>query len=300
MKILIAGATGLIGSALVKECISQGISVNYLTTRTEKIKLDDTYKGYYWNPASGEIDLGALEGVSAIINLAGASVSKRWTTSYKQVILDSRLSSANLLYESIQNADHQITTYISASGISVYPSSNDQLYDESNLERSNSFLGKVTVQWEAAADQFANLGLSVVKVRTGIVLASNDGALPKLVKPIAMGVGSALGNGKQWQSWIHIEDMVGLYLHLLKNNANGVYNGVAPNPVTNQKMTYLIARQLKKTVWLPKVPVFVLKLLLGEMSDLVFESQLVSAKKSQDVGYRFRYVNLEKALENLL
>ncbi|MEL6809819.1 MAG: TIGR01777 family oxidoreductase [Bacteroidota bacterium] len=300
MKILIAGATGLIGKELVRQCHDVNIDVHYLTTRKDKIETRENYRGFYWNPSEGEIDIAAFQGVDTIVNLAGAPVSKRWNEAYKKQIMDSRVDTATVLCNSLNSTSHTVVQYISSSGISIYPSSYDHLYTEEDTPSVNSFLGEVTKAWERAADQFSSLDISVVKVRTGIVLASKDGALPKLVKPIALGAGAALGSGKQWQSWIHIEDIAGIYLFLIKNRMSGVFNGVAPNPVTNKKMTKVIASQLKKPLWLPKVPSFIMKLLLGEMGALVLESQLVSAKKIEKAGYLFHYVNLEKALEDLL
>jgi len=300
MKILIAGATGLIGKELVRQCHEKNWVVHYLTTRKEKIESQSNYQGFYWNPNAGEIDMAAFDGVSVIINLAGASVSERWTKAYKTKILESRIMTAALLLDSVKSIQHNITQYISSSGISVYPSSKNKHYTEESREVSDDFLGKVTVEWEAAADQFSELGIAVAKVRTGIVLAKGAGALPKLTKPIAMGVGSALGDGQQWQSWIHIEDIAGIFLFILNNKLSGVFNGVAPSPVTNEKMTKAIAAYLKKPLWMPKVPAFALKLLLGEMGSLVLESQLVGAQKIEAEGYLFHYVNFEKAIEDLL
>jgi uncharacterized protein (TIGR01777 family) len=300
MKILIAGATGLIGKELVRQCNDSGIKVHYLTTRKEKIKRDGNVQGFYWDPSNGEIDAKAFEGVTAIVNLAGASVSKRWTSAYKKQILESRILTAQVLRNSLQDRSHQVSQYISSSGISVYPSSKHKLYSEDDTEVSDSFLGKVVTQWEAAADEFTKLGIKVAKVRTGIVLDSDEGALPKLVSPIKKGVGAPLGSGEQWQSWIHIEDIGSIYLFLLMHGLEGVFNGVAPSPVTNKKMTHIIASHLNKPLWVPKVPAWAMKLLLGEMSEIVLESQLVCAKKLETAGFDFHYVNLEKAIEDLL
>ncbi|MBX2827992.1 MAG: TIGR01777 family oxidoreductase [Flavobacteriaceae bacterium] len=300
MKILIAGATGLIGKELVKHCQEEGIQVHYLTTNKAKLNSLPYGTGFYWNPNEGTIDSAAFQDVCAIINLAGASVSKKWTQSYKERIMESRLATTRLLHNTLATISHQVTHYLSASGISVYPSSWDKLYSEDEPAISSSFLGKVVEAWEKEANTLQNLGIIVTKVRTGIVLDAKDGALPKLVKPIKMGFGAALGSGKQWQSWIHIADMAAIYLFLIKKGLSGVYNGVSPSPNTQLKMTQLIASQLGKSLWLPKVPPFVLKLMLGEMSDLVLESQLVSAEKLENAGYSFQFVNLENALNDLL
>lgn len=299
-KVLITGATGLIGSEIVRQCNAAGIAVNYLTTSKEKIECTENYKGFYWNPQEGEIDLQAFDGATAIINLVGATISERWTKKYKKIILESRLESINLLRDTLLNIDHNIVHFISASGISIYPNSETKLYTEENEEVDNTFLGEVVVAWEAAAAQFKNMGMEVSKVRTGVVLAKKEGALPKLVKPVKLGVGAPLGNGEQWISWIHLEDIAGIYLFLLTNQLEGKYNAVAPNPVQNKKMTKMIASKLDSPLWMPNIPDFAIKLLLGEMSVLVLEGQLVSSQKVEKLGYPFKYYNLENALQDLL
>jgi uncharacterized protein (TIGR01777 family) len=300
MKILIAGATGFVGKELVRQCHEAKISVHYLTTGKPKILQQEHYRGFYWNPKKNEIDSAAFDGVTAIVNLAGATVAKRWTPTYKKIILESRIKGTQILFDTLQKIEHEVTQYISASGISIYPTSTHQLYTEEDLQVSDSFLGKVTAEWEAEANQFQTLNIKVAKLRTGIVLGNEEGALPKIAKPIKMGVGALLGRGDQWQSWIHIKDIAGIYLLLLTNQCSGVFNGVGPSPVTHKKMIQIIADYLHKRLWLPKIPGFMIKLLLGEMGTLVLESQLVSAQKIIEAGYHFHYVNLEKAIEDLL
>lgn len=299
-KVLITGATGLIGNELVRQCHANGISVNYLTTSKEKIENSENYKGFYWNPQEEEIDEKAFNGVTAIINLVGASISKRWTDSYKKVILESRVESMELIYKTLTKIDHNIVHFISASGVNIYPNSKTKLYTEEDEEVGDGFLAKVVVAWEAAAAKFKALGMEVSKVRTGVVLAKDDGAFPMLVKPIKLGVGAPLGSGDQWQSWIHLEDIAGIYLFLLQNQLEGIYNAVAPNPVQNKKMTKMIAAKLDSPLWMPNVPAVALKLLLGEMAVLVLEGQLVSSHKIEQIGYQFKFYNLENALQDLL
>lgn len=299
-RVLITGATGLIGSELVKQCHANDIAVNYFTTSKDKIENSENYQGFYWNPKDGEIDVNAFKEITAIINLVGSSISERWTDKYKKVILDSRIQSMNLIYETLQKTDHNIGHFISASGVNIYPNSKTKLYTEEDQEVDDTFLAEVVVAWEEGAAKFKDLGMEVSKVRTGVVLAKEDGAFPMLVKPIKLGVGAPLGSGDQWQSWIHIEDIAGIYLFILKNQFEGIYNAVAPNPVQNKKMTKMIASKIDSPLWLPNIPAFALKLLLGEMSVLVLEGQLVSSQKLEKLGYQFKFYNLENTLQDLL
>ena len=290
----------MVGSHITKLCHKKGIEVNYLTTSKGKIENRSDYKGFYWNIENRKIDPNCFKNVDCIIHLAGADIGKRWTSSYKKEIIDSRIQSADLLYKTLENSGFKIPRLISASAIGFYPSSLEKLYFEEDKSVNNSFLGEVVVLWEAAADKFKDLGMEVTKIRIGLVLAREGGALPKLKDPVSFNVGTAFGGGKQWQSWIHIEDLAGIFLHVIENKLSGVYNAVAPNPVTNQELMKEIASQLNKSIWLPNVPGFALKAALGEMSTVLLSSQLVSSDKIEKAGYEFRYKNLTKALEDLL
>jgi uncharacterized protein (TIGR01777 family) len=300
MRVLITGATGLVGSNLADKCIEKGIEVNYLTTSKDKIENKSNYKGFYWDPTTKDIDDKCLNEVDVIIHLAGANIAKRWTSSYKEEIIDSRVETAKLLFNSLKSSKRTISQFISASAIGIYPSSLQKLYTEDESNTDESFLGEVVEKWEAAADIFKDLNIKVTKVRTGLVLAKNGGALQKMKEPADFNLGAAFGSGKQWQSWIHIEDLANLYMHILENNLEGVYNGVAPNPVTNTELMDGIAKQLDKNVWLPNVPAIALKVALGDMSTVVLSSQLVSSDKIENTGFTFKYKNLTKALEDLL
>ncbi|GGG56992.1 TIGR01777 family oxidoreductase [Bizionia arctica] len=300
MKVLIAGATGLVGSAIVAQCKRNAISVHYLTTSKEKIEDKEHYKGFYWNPAKQEIDSTCFYGVDAIINLAGAPISNRWTKSYKQKILDSRLQSLHLLKQTIQKENINIKQLISASAIGIYPNSITNYHEENASTMSSGFLGEVAVKWEKAADEFLELGILVTKIRIGLVLDAEEGALPKMVSPVKYGFGAAFGTGLQWQSWIHIEDLARIFVYTLEENLGGVFNGVAPNPITNQELTKAIASTLEKPLWLPNIPKIAMKLALGDMHVLLFESQRVCSKKIEEEGFDFMYPNLMPALENLL
>ena len=300
MKVLITGATGLIGTELVSLLLQNGISVNYLTTFKNKIVNELNYNGFYWSPEQGIIDENCLMGVDSIINLAGANISKRWTNSYKQEIIESRLLSSALLFKAIKNNPNQVKQLISASGTSIYPNSDTIIYDENSTDVNNSFLGNVVIKWEESTHRFASLGLKVCKLRTGIVLSTKGGALVEMLKTIKLGLGSAFGSGKQIQSWIHIHDIAALYLFAIKNDLEGVYNAVSPNPVTNQELTFTIAKVLKKPLFMPNIPKFVMKLILGEMHELLFENRNLSAKKIIDKGFVFKYKTIDEALKNIL
>lgn len=299
MRVLITGATGLIGSKLSRLCRDRGIKVNYLTTSKSKIKKEEDYQGFYWDPSTKEIEKGCIEGVKTIIHLAGASIAEPWSNSYKKEIIRSRTETAALLYETLESESNQVENFISASAIGVYPSSLEKLYFEDDNVVADNFVGKVVEKWEAAADRFEKLGLDVAKIRVGLVLAEDGGMLEKIKKPISLNMGAALGSGKQWQSWIHIDDLTGIFLYAIENELTGIYNAVAPNPVTNKELTQELAKQMGKSVWLPNVPKIALKALLGEMSQIVLSSQLVSSKKIEELGYNFKYTNLARALGDL-
>jgi len=300
MKVLVTGATGLIGSELVSLLLQNGISVNYLTTSKNKIVNELNYNGFYWSPEKGIIDENCLMEVDSIINLAGANISKRWTNSYKQEIIESRLLSSALLFNAIKNNPNQVKQIVSASGTSIYPNSDTVIYDENSTQVNNSFLGNVVIKWEESTDKFASLGLKVCKLRTGIVLSTKGGALVEMLKTIKIGLGSSFGSGKQIQTWIHIHDIASLYYFAIKNNLDGVYNAVSPNPVSNEELTFTIAKVLKKPLFMPSIPKFIMKLILGEMHELLFENRNLSAKKIIDKGFVFKYKTIDEALKNIL
>jgi len=299
MRILITGATGLIGSRLSTLCREEGIKVNYLTTSKSKIENNDDYQGFYWDPKNEVIEGGCLKDVHTIVHLAGASIAEPWSDSYKKTIIKSRTQTAALLHKTLSENPHQVENFISASAIGVYPSSLEKLYFEDDKLVADNFVGEVVEKWEAAADNFESLGLDVAKIRVGLVLAQDGGMLEKIKKPISLNMGAALGSGKQWQSWIHIDDLAGIFLFAIKNQLTGIYNAVAPNPVTNKELTKELASIMGKSVWLPNVPPFALKALLGEMSQIVLSSQLVSSEKIESAGYNFNYTNLSRALGDL-
>ena len=300
MTILITGATGLVGQELVSLLLQNGHTVHYLSTSNNKLVTNSNYKGFYWNPKTTEIDTDSLADVEVVVHLAGASVAKKWTKSYKDEIIDSRVLSTKLLFQTLQNTPNQVKQIVSASAIGIYPDSLTNIYHESDLDIDVSFLGNVVKLWENEVNQFEKLQLIVSKIRIGIVLAKNGGALQEMVKPIQYGVGAAFGSGQQYQSWIHIQDLVAIFYHVIENKLPGIYNGVSPYPVTNTELTKSIAKTLNKPFFLPNIPRFVMQLILGEMHQILFSSQHVSCRKLLDENFQFKFASLDKALNDLL
>lgn len=298
--VLITGATGLVGKAIVKKCLQNGFNVHYLTTRKSKIKLQENYKGFYWNPQLEIIDISCFEGVNIIINLAGSSIAQRWTKAYKSLILFSRKKALELLHLSIETHDFPVKHIISASAIGIYPDSKTRYYEEDFQGTDIFFLRTVVRSWEGALKAFNALGVKTTALRIGIVLDKHEGALPKISGPIKGYIGSALGSGDQWQSWIHIDDLVRMFMFVLDSSLEGVFNAVAPNPVQQKDFVKSVANVLKRPIFFPKVPEFILNFALGEMSAIALESQRVSAQKIQDLGFEYNFHELDAALCDLL
>tara|TARA_R110000868_G_scaffold2277_7_gene17028 strand:+ start:5921 stop:6883 length:963 start_codon:yes stop_codon:yes gene_type:complete len=300
MKVLVTGATGLVGSEIVNLCKQNNISVNYLTTSKHKIVSQTGYNGFYWNPNKNEIDVECFKGVSAIINLAGSSISARWTKKNKKKILKSRVDSLRTLLGAIpKDGSHSIKTLVSASAIGIYPNSLSQYYKEDEVKVDDSFLGEVVSIWEKEVDAFEKINIKTAKIRIGLVMSNKGGALPAMAKPIKYYFGAAMGSGNQWQSWIHLHDLGRIFLYVLTRELTGIYNGVAPNPVTNVKLTKELARVLDRPLFFPNIPEPLMGLVLGKMAYLLFVSQRVSSKKIEDSGFDFIYPNICRALENI-
>lgn len=300
MRVLITGATGLVGTALAAALQRHGHTIHYLTTSLKEKPVPNA-KAFLWDAKQGTMDESSLEGVDAIIHLAGAPISGRWTTSYKQEIIESRVMTAHLLYKALKNYQgHKVKQFISASAIGLYASDFNHFYHEDDKKYDDGFLGNVVMKWEESADRFRLLNIKVVKIRTGLVLAAKGGILEQLARPVRFYMGTAFGSGKQWQSWIHIDDLVGIYAAALEQGWEGSYNAVAPNPVTQNSLMKAVGKALKKPVFLPNVPQIMMKLALGEMHELLFTSQKVSADKVRKSGYDFTFNELPAALNDLL
>jgi len=295
--VLITGGTGLIGKSLTISLLNLGYQVSHLSRESGN---NPNVKTYLWDINKGEIDEHCLDGVDTVLHLAGAGIAdKRWTDKRKAEIIESRTRSIGLIYLLIKNNPNKVNTVISASATGYYSDRSDELMTEES-EPNTDFMAECCIAWEKAVDEGRSLGLRLLKFRTGVVLNKDGGALPQMAMPVKLGLGSSFGKGKQWLPWIHWQDVVDMYLYGIENiNLTGVYNMVAPNPVTNKQFTRAIATQLHHPLWLPNVPSFVFKLLLGEMSIIVLGSTKVSAKKIEKEGYLFKYSILAEALKEI-
>lgn len=295
--VLITGGSGLVGTELSTLLTSSGCEVTHLSRNpTQK-----HFQTFYWDVKKGEIDDEAITSANAIIHLAGAGVSdRRWSDAWKKEIYNSRIDSTRLLREKVEKLNPELKHFISASAIGYYGwDTGDKLVNEST-EKGEGFLADVVDDWEKEVDQFKKLNVRTSKVRTGIVLSEKGGALVEMAKPIKYGVGAPLGSGKQYMSWIHINDLCRIFAHLLQHGEEGTFNGVAPNPKTNKSFTKSVANQLGRPLWLPNVPKFALRLIVGEMSDILVGGNRVSSKKIEDTGFNFQFAALDDALQNLL
>ncbi len=291
----------MVGTAITRQCREAGIEVHYLTTRPEKIREEPGYRGFLWDPSQRTLDPRSFEGVQAVINLAGASISQPWTASNKRKIQESRTDSLGTLLEHLKTLGKgQVEYLVSASAIGIYAHSYTDYHMESSPHTGDGFLAKTVRKWEDAARAIEVFEIPCGILRLGLVLSADGGALPQIARPVRLYAGAPLGSGRQWQSWIHLEDAAAMFLFAIDQQLGGVYNAVAPNPVTNTKLTRQVAEVLDKPIWLPRVPAAVLKLLMGERAELVLGSQRVCADKIKMEGFTYTFANLRPALEDLL
>ena len=289
-RIAVSGASGLIGSALVGKLKSEGYTVQRLVRRPTV-----SSEEIYWNPANSEIDIAALEGVDAVIHLAGAGVGdKRWTKKYKAEILNSRLLGTTTIANAVAQVKPKV--FISASAIGWYGETGNRAVVESD-RGGDDFLAAVCREWETAADLAGDV--RTVKLRTGLVLDPTGGALGRMLPLFRFGLGGKLGNGKQWWSWITLHDQLRAILFVLENeNISGAINLTAPNPVTNQEFTSALARALRRPALFP-APAFALKLALGGFSTEILGSKKVLPAALQEAGFNFDFPHIGPALDAL-
>ena len=300
MKVLITGGTGLIGTRLAEMLIDSGYEVALLSREPNK---SSHYRSFRWDPRACTIDEAAVPYADYIVSLAGASVSDgKWTDERKRDIMTSRLGGLALLSRELAKPGHHVQAVISASAIGIYGDAGNQSVTEETPPAvpTHDFLADVSNQWELAAAPIAALGIRTVIPRIGVVLSTEGGALPQIARPVKLGAGAALGSGRQFMSWIHLDDLCRLFIAMLEDTAwRGTYNAVAPYPATNQAFTEVLADVLHRPLLLPKVPAFGLKLAMGEMSEIVLASQNVSAAKVLAQGFQYEYPELRGALSAL-
>ncbi len=301
--ILITGATGLIGQNIVNKLIQRGDKVIVLTRTVNKAKmifpnLKDFIPFDFNIEISDELN-NAANTTDAVIHLAGENImAKRWTEEHKHNVIESRVKSTEKLLELIRNAQKKPKIFISASAVGYYGNRFEEVDEDS--KKGKGFLSDVTDAWEKSTFGFEKIDIRRVNVRIGIVLAKDDGALPKLVLPFKFFIGGSLGSGKQWMPWIHIEDLVKIFLFALDNvSVNGVINAVSPNPVTMNELSKTIGKVLNRPSFF-KMPSFILKLILGEAASSVLEGAKVKPKKLKGMNFEFQFVDLRKALIDLL
>lgn len=297
-NILIAGGTGLVGTHLSRLLRGHGYTVSHLSRHADP---QAEFPTFAWQPDKGTYDKKAFDNVDAIINLAGAGiVDKRWTTDRKRVIIESRTLSNALITKFLQKEKHNIKAYISASAIGFYADRGKSLMTEKD-EAGKGFLAESTVAWENAIDEVQKTGLRTVALRIGIVLSTEGGALPEMLKPFVVRTGVYFGNGEQYLSWIHIEDLCRMFQFVLEqDNMSGIFNAVAPNPMTNYAFTQAIAETKGGGYLLVPAPAFTLRLAMGEMADTVLGSTKVSSQKIENQGFTFIYPGALSALKSLL
>lgn len=305
--ILITGGTGMIGTRLTKLLIAEGYEVIILSRRSPAISHQLPGVSYAnWDIDQQKIDGEAIGRADHIIHLAGAGVAdERWTENRKQEIINSRTQSSSLLVKALKEIPNKVKTVISASAIGWYGAdtavSRKQGFTE-EAPADTQFLGETCRLWEESIRPVEQMGIRLVKLRTGIVLGNEGGALAEFKKPLKAGIASILGDGRQIVSWIQVDDLCRMYLHALKNDEiRGVYNAVAPHPVSNKQLTVTLAKQMRGNFYIPvHVPSFVLKIALGEMSIEVLKSATVSSRKIESTGFGFVYPTIEKSLEQLI
>lgn len=295
--VLIGGGSGLIGTRLSQLLTEKGYQVWHLSRQADA---DATYPTYEWDVQRSVVDQAAIDGADYVINLAGAGIAdKLWSEKRKKVIIDSRVNTTRLLRDAMQRAPRPPRAFLSASGIGYYGDRGEQVLHE-NDPAGSGFLPESCIAWENAVQQVADTGIRTAMVRTGIVLSTQGGALPKMSLSFKFFAGVYFGDGRQWYSWIHIDDLCRMYIHLLENEQlSGIFNGIAPQPVRNQELIAQAAEACGQKVIMLPAPAFALKLVLGEMSHTVLDSTRVAADKIQSTGFSFDFMTPQAALEDV-
>jgi len=297
VKIVISGASGLVGRRLLKNLSAAGHSIHVLS-RHAGTNLPPGVKLSTWDPVKNQPPEESLRDAAAVIHLAGEPVAQRWTARTRQLIRESRVMGTRNLVQAIEKLPGKPEALICASAIGYYGSRGDEVLTETSAP-ANSYLAEVCQAWETEAQAAEALGVRVVRVRIGLVLDARGGALKRMLPPFRMGVGGKLGSGKQWMSWIHLEDLAAIFQFALDHPVRGAFNGVAPYPLSNSEFTRALGQAVHRPAIFP-VPAFALKALFGEMSEILLASQRVAPAAVEAAGFRFRFPQLDAALRDLL
>ena len=301
MKVMVTGATGFIGNELVKKLNEKGHEIVVLTRNADsaRFRIPVHCETVTWDPCRKSLEPSVLKGVDAVINLSGENIADgRWSSERKRELIDSRVYSVRRLVDAISSMDRKPQSFISCSAIGFYGDRGDELLNEA-ASKGHGFLSDVCQVWEDEILKADDLGVRTVAYRVGMVLGHDGGALNKMLPPFKLGAGGKLGSGSQWMSWIHIKDLVDMLIYAAENpSVDGIYNAVSPNPVKNREFTKTLGQVLKRPTLFP-VPKFVLKTILGELSELLLGSQRVDSKKISNTGFEFQYAHLEDALKEV-
>jgi len=301
MKVMVSGATGFIGKELIKKLNEKGHEIVVLTRNLESAKFHIPVhcELVNWDPKVQSLSPSALKGVDAVINLAGEGIADgRWSPIRKRDLIESRIHSTRRLVDAMTYMDKKPRVFLSASAIGFYGERRNELLDETK-PKGKGFLSDICQSWEDEALRANELGVRTANFRIGMVLGHDGGALNKILPPFKFGVGGNLGNGSQWMSWIHIKDLADMFIYGIENcSVKGIYNAVSPNPITNKEFTKKLGKVLNRPTLFP-VPKFVLKIVLGELSELLLNSQKVSGQKITDEGFRFKFPGINSALKEI-
>lgn len=301
MRVLITGATGAIGSALADTLLARGDEVVGLTRDPTKARpKNPTVSWHAWQATTERPPEEALENVDAVVNLIGEEINQRLTDAAKRRIRESRITASHNLLQAIEASDSTPKVFVGSSAIGYYGDRGESMLDEDS-EPGEGFMADIPVEWEAEQRGAESLGMRLVLIRTGLVLSSESGLLKQLLPPFKMGVGGPLGSGDQYMSWIHLDDEVGLIVWALDDDrVSGVINATAPNPVTNKEFSKSLGKAIGRPAIIPTPKAAVALLRGNELADLVTGSARVIPRRAQDLGYSFRYPELDPALRDLL
>ena len=299
-NVVLTGGTGFIGKKLTRLLLENGFSVSVLSRSVKENSEGISY--YKWDVDAGTIDEQAILNADYVIHLAGENIgAKRWTVNRKKAILDSREKSTQLLFSCLHKHNKQLKAFVSASGVGIYGAITDEVICSETTPAASDFLGTVCQKWEAATNPIRDLGIRTVQIRTGLVLGKGDGVLQQLIPLFKYKLGSAIGSGKQYMPWIHIDDLCRIYLaSMLNSEMQGPYNAAINDSTNNTIFSSALAKVFGYTIWLPNVPAFVLQLVLGEMAQLVLKGRRINSNAIEKTGFQFQFTDLEKALRDCI